>query len=437
MSNACAIKRVTAAIVVLAIGCLGLNACAGGIQIVRPLNGSFVAPTGTNTAQVSIQGSTCGASFEATLDGVNVTQSFAPQPPASSMPQATLPNLASGDHTLMVSVNAGTPCKPVSVTSTFFNVGKPTIYMTDGDVGSNHNDRVVQTGFDMNGTGWTTFGTFGTGSNQFDFPRGIFVYGLTKIYVTDQANNRIVMMDDMTGSGWTTFGSLGSGVNQFSAPLGIFVDGSQRIYVADSENDRIVRMDDMTGKNWVSLSGSATDPFTGPICVFVDSTGHIFVIDGNRIVRMNDMTGAGWTTFGSSGSGTNQFGSPGGIFVDRSGRIYVNDSDNCRIVRMNDMTGAGWTTLGSFGTGVLQFNGRVRAQMGGIFVDTGGKIYVVDGGNARLVRMDDMTGAGWTTLGTFGNGPSQFVYPTSAFVKPQSEVVVGQVESASRAELTH
>ena len=429
MSNIRAIKKVTLAIGVIAIGCLALNGCAGGIQIVRPPNGTFVAPTGANTAQVSIQGNPCGASFQATLDGVNVTQTFSPLPPASSTPQATLPNLASGDHTLMVSVTAGLPCKAVNATSTFFNVGKPTIYMTDGDNNSDQNDRIVQMGFDMNGSGWTTFGTHGTGNNQFHFPRGIFVYGLTKIYVTDQANNRIVMMSDMSGSGWTTFGSSGSGVNQFSAPLGIFVDGAQRIYVADSGNGRLVRMDDMTGKNWVTLSSSGSNQFTGPISVFVNPAGNIFVIDGNRIVRVNDMTGAGWTTFGTSGSGTNQFSSPGGIFVDRSGRIYVSDSDNCRIVRVNDMTGAGWTTLGSLGSGVLQFNGRVRAQMGSIFVDTGGKIYVVDGGNARLVRMDDMTGAGWTAIGTYGGGTSQFVYPTSVFVKPQSEVIVGRGES--------
>ena len=222
MSNACAITRVTAAIGALAIGGLALNGCAGSIKIVSPLNGGFVSPTGTNTAQVSIQGTTCGTSFQATLDGVNVTQTFAPQPPASSTSQATLPNLASGDHTLMVSVNAGSPCRPVRDTSTFFYVGRPTIYVTDGDNSMVHNDRLVQIGFEMNGTGWTTFGTTGTGTNQFHFPRGIFVYGLSKIYVTDQVNNRIVMMDDMAGNGWTTFGSSGYGINQFSGPLAFF-----------------------------------------------------------------------------------------------------------------------------------------------------------------------------------------------------------------------
>lgn len=39
--------------------------------------------------------------------------------------------------------------------------------------------------------------------------------------------------------------------------------------------------------------------------------------------------------------------------MDGVGRIYVADSS--RIVRMNDMTGAGWTTLETPGTAVAIF----------------------------------------------------------------------------------
>jgi hypothetical protein len=37
-------------------------------------------------------------------------------------------------------------------------------------------------------------------------------------------------------------------------------------------------------------------------------------------------------------------------------RIYVSDNGNNRIVRMDDMTGAGWTAFGSVGSGTDQFN---------------------------------------------------------------------------------
>src|SRR2546430_14858550 len=35
------------------------------------------------------------------------------------------------------------------------------------------------------------------------------------------------------------------------------------------------------------------------------------------------------------------------------------------------------------------------------------KIYVADESNNRIVRMDDMTGAGWTQFGTLGRDPDQ------------------------------
>ncbi|MDI6773259.1 MAG: hypothetical protein QME77_11835 [bacterium] len=44
-----------------------------------------------------------------------------------------------------------------------------------------------------------------------------------QIYVADRLNNRIVRINDMTGAGWTTFGSTGSGTNQFNEPNGVFV----------------------------------------------------------------------------------------------------------------------------------------------------------------------------------------------------------------------
>src|SRR5256885_9043438 len=67
------------------------------------------------------------------------------------------------------------------------------------------------------------------------------------IYVADESNNRIVRMDDMTGAGWTPFGTFGSGMNQFKFPSGIYVSAAEQILVADVDNHRIVRKDRMTG----------------------------------------------------------------------------------------------------------------------------------------------------------------------------------------------
>src|SRR5437667_4759674 len=68
-------------------------------------------------------------------------------------------------------------------------------------------------------------------------------------------------------------------------------------------------------------------------------------------------------------------------------KIYVADESNNRIVRMDDMTGAGWTPFGTSGSGPNQFSSPF-----GIFVSAG-EIFVVDTVINRIVRMDDMISA--------------------------------------------
>ena len=63
----------------------------------------------------------------------------------------------------------------------------------------------------------------------------------------------VTRFDDMTGANWTTFGSMGTGANQFQRPIGLDIGTSGQIFVADSDNSRIVRFDDMTGTNWTAF----------------------------------------------------------------------------------------------------------------------------------------------------------------------------------------
>jgi len=194
----------------------------------------------------------------------------------------------------------------------------------------------------------------------------------------------------MSGSGWTALGSLGNGTNQFINPAGVAVDASGHIYIADVGNSRIVRMDDMNGTNWTTIgsSGRGASQFKSPNGVAVDASGHIYIADyGNyRIVRMDDMSGTNWTLLGGighsdHGSGTNQFSYPAGVALDASGHIYIADSGNYRIVRVDDMSGTNWTTLGSSGRGTNQFD-----HPWGVAVDGGGNIYGADIRNNRIVR---------------------------------------------------
>lgn len=121
-----------------------------------------------------------------------------------------------------------------------------------------------------------------------------------------------------------------------------------------------------------------------------DPTGRVMygVIGTDNAVFRYDTQTEEIRFMGSPGSGPGQLVRPEKIALDAQGRIYVADGN--RIVRMNDITGNGWTAFGSPGHGRGQF-----IYIAGLAVDGAGRIYASDLLNNRLVKMDDITGAGW------------------------------------------
>ena len=126
-----------------------------------------------------------------------------------------------------------------------------------------------------------------------------------------------------------------------------------------------------------------------------------------------------WQTIGSIGSSANNFKYPAGVAVDPKGHIYVVDQGNSRIVRMDDMSGANWITLGSKSDRSTQLKNPA-----GIAIDAQGKIYVADQGNSRIVRVDDVTGSEWAAFGSFGSGSNQFINPAGVAVDAQGRIYV-------------
>jgi hypothetical protein len=114
--------------------------------------------------------------------------------------------------------------------------------------------------------------------------------------------------------------------------------------------------------------------------------------DTEQILRSDDLLGTNQITYGVGGGGVGQLYGAYGIALDSSRRIYVADTYNCRVVRIDNMSGANWTTYGgTCGSGQGQFS-----DPQGIAVDATGRIYVMDTNNSRLVRIDDMNGTNWT-----------------------------------------
>jgi sugar lactone lactonase YvrE len=244
-------------------------------------------------------------------------------------------------------------------------------------VADTNDNRIMK--FLTTGTLSGTFGSFGSGNGQFNFPKGVSVDVSSNVYVADTLNHRVQKFNS-SGAFISTFGSLGSGNGQFNSPAGIGNDASGNVYVADTLNHRI-QIFDTTGK-FVSTFGSfgaGNGQFNSPAGVAVDSSGNIFVADTlNHRIQKFTSAGAFISTWGSFGSGNGQFNNPGGVAVDTSGNVFVADTLNYRIQKF-DGNGVFLATWGSPGIAAGQFDSPL-----GVAVDLNGYVYVMDTKNDRV-----------------------------------------------------
>ena len=264
---------------------------------------------------------------------------------------------------------------------------------------------------------------------HFSVPLNIAIGPDHKIYITDEENNRIVRINDMTGAGWISYS--GPPNDPLGEPTGIAIGPDGKIYVSDYDHNRVVCFNDMTGSGWNYLKGITQDVsqqdgyqgFDTVLGIAIGADGNIYVADGgsdNRIVCFKDISGAGWKSFWYTGiEGQQFFGpyGPYGIALGLDGKIYVGDCAANRIVRINDMIGTGWTTLGSQGNGKMQFGWPGYLALG-----PDGKIYVADTTNNRVVRVNDMTGAGWTTWTVPSNYANAYPHLQGITVAPDGKI---------------
>ena len=201
------------------------------------------------------------------------------------------------------------------------------------------------------------------------------------------------------------------------------------IYIAVGGNNRIIFMDDMTGAGWIAYgdSGSGIGKFIKPSGIDIGQDGKIYVVDGgnDRIVRIDDMSGSGWVTYEIEGDGEGEFDfswDSGRIVIGSDGKIYILDNRNNRVVRIDDMTGTGWITYGTEGDGEGEFDWPF-----GIDVGDDNEIYIADYGNARIVRIDNMTGEGWVSY-NFGNPFNVALGPNGKIYMLSERGVIGRID---------
>jgi len=285
------------------------------------------------------------------------------------------------------------------------------------------------------GTGTAGFsgdGGLATSANL-NYPSGILVSGDGTIFVADSFNSRVRMLTKSVLQLITTFagsGSLGDGGPATSAiisPLnGVTRDTQGNLFIGDSTSNIIRKVNTagiistIAGIPFLAGPGGDGGPasqasLSFPSGLAFDSQGNLFVADpGNDSVREISPSGiistyAGNATPGNSGDGgpatQAQLIRPYGIGFDAFDNLYIADADNNNIRRVDAITHvittvAGNGTAGFSGDGgpatsaSLSFPSNVR-------VDSQGNLFIAEFGNARIRRVDHVTGV----ITTFaGNG---------------------------------
>ena len=311
--------------------------------------------------------------------------------------------------------------------------GTGSLYIGDG---SNHRVRKV----DATGTITTVAGTEDLEDGgpaieaRLDNPSGVVLDGTGNLYIVDRGNHRIRKVDTtgtistIAGTGKPGFSGDGGPATeaQLNFPGGVAVDGAGNLYIVDRANSRVRKVD--TAGTITTIAGTGERGFSedggpaieadlnDPRATAVDGAGNLYIVDGgNHRVHKVDTTGtittiAGTEERGFSGDGgpatEAQLNFPGGVAVDGAGNLYIVDGGNYR-VRKVDTTGT-ITTIA--GTGERGFSGdggpATEAQLifpSGVAVDRADNLYIVDGSGYRI-RKVDATGTITTIAGTGESG---------------------------------
>ncbi|MES2202351.1 MAG: FlgD immunoglobulin-like domain containing protein [candidate division FCPU426 bacterium] len=265
-----------------------------------------------------------------------------------------------------------------------------------------------------------------------DDPRQIAFDSAGRMYLTDDENHRIRMVDTagiihtVVGDGLLGFAGDGglATAARLRFPHGVALDTADNLYIADTYNQVVRKVNAVDGKistiaGTPSIQGDSGDGLSAtaatldlPNSLAVDVAGTVYINDsGNNRIRKIATDGV-ISTY--AGDGTPGFGGDGGLAVnaqldgvnhislDSAGNLYLADRYNQRI-RKVDLASGKITTVAGTGSDVYSGDGGPALLAGlaapeGVGVNAAGDLFIADYSHIR--KVDAGTGnisnfAGW------------------------------------------
>ena len=204
----------------------------------------------------------------------------------------------------------------------------------------------------------------------------MFITTSNLIFVANRNNSQIIIWSNDTSNFTSTvFANL-------SDPWSVFVTGKNEIFVDNNApNNRIDR--------WtlnMTLLDSPMNKCNRCTSLFVDINNDLYCSDDTRhqVLKksLNDPTKATSIIAGTgcSGSASHMLNGPNGIFVTESLDLYLADwgNDRIQLFRSGELNGA--TVAGNGSTETIELYHPIS-----IILDADGYLFILDGGNSRIV----------------------------------------------------
>lgn len=253
-----------------------------------------------------------------------------------------------------------------------------------------------------------------------NFPSAVVMDRNGNLYIADTRNHRVRKVDALTGTITTLAGTgrarfSGDGGAAVAAslnePAALALDAEERhLYIADQSNNR-VRMVDLTTGVIVTVAGTGEAAYTGdglpaveaalagPSGLALSPEGDLFIADtfNGRVRLVEGATGRIRTEAGDGSAYRYQgvdhecstsLSRPYGIALDREGHLLITDSDS-HLIRRWDREKKIITRLAGNGTPDFKGDGGPCRDSAlnypfGVAVDAGGNTYIADTFNHRI-----------------------------------------------------